>query len=112
MASSRRAPIGCARWPRPRWARSANGWASARRFRTPPKGPPGGGRPPHGAHESARLPWADRRPIRRRHGTEATRDVDPGPSRVQFELSPRQRQLLDAFLVLATIALAFVVLGF
>src|SRR5262245_26407962 len=38
--------------------------------------------------------------------------VEPGPGRIQIDLSERQQQLLDAFLILATIALAFVVLGF
>jgi len=38
--------------------------------------------------------------------------VEPGPGRIQIDLSERQQQLLDAFLILATIALGFVVLGF
>jgi predicted PurR-regulated permease PerM len=37
--------------------------------------------------------------------------VEPEPSRVQIELTQRQRRLLDTFLILATIALAFVVLS-
>ena len=38
--------------------------------------------------------------------------MEPETSRVQIELTRRQRRLLDAFLLLATIALGFVVLGF
>jgi len=38
--------------------------------------------------------------------------VEPGPGRIQIDLSKRQQQLLDAFLILATIAAAFIVLGF
>jgi predicted PurR-regulated permease PerM len=37
--------------------------------------------------------------------------VEPEPSRVQIELSQRQRRLLDAFLILGTIALGFLVIG-
>ena len=44
--------------------------------------------------------------------TEAAPAVDPGPGRIQIDLSERQQQLLDAFLILATIAAAFIVLGF
>src|SRR5262245_13274916 len=44
--------------------------------------------------------------------TEAAPAVEPGPGRIQIDLSERQQQLLDAFLILATIALAFIVLGF
>ena len=43
---------------------------------------------------------------------EAASQVEPGPGRIQLELSERQRRLLDAFLALATIAVAFVVMGF
>ena len=43
---------------------------------------------------------------------EAASPVEPEPGRIQIELSERQRRLLDAFLILATIAIAFVVLGF
>jgi predicted PurR-regulated permease PerM len=46
-----------------------------------------------------------------RPGAEATALVEPEPSRVQIELSQRQRRLLDAFLLLGTIALAFLVIG-
>ncbi len=44
--------------------------------------------------------------------TEAAPAVEPGPGRIQIDLSKRQQQLLDAFLILATIAAAFIVLGF
>jgi predicted PurR-regulated permease PerM len=38
--------------------------------------------------------------------------VEPGPGRIRLDLSERQERLLDSFLILATIAAAFVVLGF
>ena len=44
--------------------------------------------------------------------TEAAVAVEPGPGRIQIDLSKRQQQLLDAFLILATVAVAFIVLGF
>lgn len=42
---------------------------------------------------------------------EATARVEPEPGRVLIELTRRQRRLLDAFLILATIALGFLVLS-
>jgi predicted PurR-regulated permease PerM len=44
--------------------------------------------------------------------TEAAPAVESGPGRIQIDLSERQQRLLDAFLILATIAVAFIVLGF
>src|SRR6476659_4399782 len=44
--------------------------------------------------------------------TEAAPAVEPGPGRIQIDLSKRQQQMLDAFLILATIAVAFIVLCF
>jgi predicted PurR-regulated permease PerM len=44
--------------------------------------------------------------------TEAAPAVEPGPGRIQIDLSERQQRLLDTFLILATIAAAFIVLGF
>ena len=73
------------RWPRPRWTRSASGWASAKPIASLAEGAI---RRRTSAARRARIgtttmsgPATGPSPPR----TEATRDVDPGPSRVQFE---------------------------
>ena len=77
-----------------------------------PLGPGDDGRGPRARWACARrLPWAAlaELPPRTRRPRAA---VEPGPGRIQIDLSERQQRLLDAFLILATIAAAFVVLGF